>query len=213
MLDLSSAPIPWPREALPEDTYVYAIVIDGVRRYVGQGCGRRCFSHEKVARSPDPGTRERRFYKALRLALHWGQAVDIEILAQALERHEAMAMEHRVIHLLGRCGIEPGGVLFNLQDGTPYEPRSNGEEAQLPLPGLDLHFERPGRENPPNPPNPPVRRPAEAPEQLAFLEGSWLSEMAGIRQGPADEGELTASLRRTLQDPANLHRPAVDPDW
>ena len=79
--------------------YVYAVIVDGVRRYIGKGRGRRSLMHMKEVRSI---TRRRAageivrttiFYNRLAKAWRSGSQIEIEIIVDGLSDREAFDRE------------------------------------------------------------------------------------------------------------------------
>jgi hypothetical protein len=79
--------------------YVYAVLVDGVRRYIGKGRGRRALMHMKEVRSI---TRRRAageivrttiFYNRLAKAWRNGAQIEIEIIVDGLSDREAFDRE------------------------------------------------------------------------------------------------------------------------
>lgn len=99
--------------------YVYAILINGVVRYVGKGTGRRSATHVKSAakinRQRDAGevVRTTRFYNELAKSLRTKQAITVQMLAVGLTDEEAICLEIQTI------ADAPLGQLYNSTDGGP----------------------------------------------------------------------------------------------
>jgi hypothetical protein len=97
--------------------YVYAILVDGVVRYIGKGRGPRAASHvseaERINRRRAAGEKVRtsKFYNGLAAAIRAGRSVVSEIIAGDLTDEAAFARETEEI------ASYPAGQLWNLLPG------------------------------------------------------------------------------------------------
>lgn len=93
--------------------YVYAIVVDGVRRYIGKGSGWRVKQHFAIARrlavvrALGQKVKASYFHNKLSKALKAGSDASHEILFSGLSHEEAFAKE------LAAIAAEPKGQLWN----------------------------------------------------------------------------------------------------
>ena len=93
--------------------YVYAIIVDGVTRYIGKGRGGRIKDHLRIARGLNNG----RAYPALRVhrrlakAIRDGSSVVVKKVLVNLADDEAFELERRAIEYADR------GNLWNVADG------------------------------------------------------------------------------------------------
>lgn len=106
-----------PIQQNPAGAYVYAIVVDGVVRYIGKGVGRRIFRHlsqtkgfvrrkatgETIALSG--------FYKKLLTSWENGAKIEEVFLAEGLSHDDAFALEIKTI------ALAPVGQLWNVLEG------------------------------------------------------------------------------------------------
>jgi hypothetical protein len=86
------------------DAYVYAIVVDGVTRYIGKGSGDRLVYHMTIARrvlrtgsEGNPRGTTRLLYRELAAALARGAQVQLRKIREGLTSHEALSVERDVI--------------------------------------------------------------------------------------------------------------------
>jgi hypothetical protein len=96
--------------------YVYAILVDGVARYIGKGSNKRAYEHVQIAerinrtRAAGGKTKGTRFYNKLAKALRSGAIVSEIILVDGLSDGEAFAIEREKIAAYG-------GQLWNTLEG------------------------------------------------------------------------------------------------
>jgi len=85
--------------AYPIGAYVYAILVDGLCRYIGKGTNGRAWEHEKIARrlnesrSRGEKVKATRFYNRLAKALRDGASVEVRILRDGLTDDAAFLLE------------------------------------------------------------------------------------------------------------------------
>lgn len=103
------------------DAYVYAIIIDGITRYIGKGSGiplKRASEHIRTAkrllkrRAAGEKVWERHLYNRLAKAVESGAKIDLNIIAKALTHDAAFDREMRRLPLclLDSYGIQILGV-------------------------------------------------------------------------------------------------------
>lgn len=98
---------------IPSPFYVYEIVVDGVPRYIGKGCGERFKEHLRTARRISSARRSgqkfrtSRFYNRLVRALDSGSEIEARLIAEGLEEPAALALEIQEI------GKRPKGEIWN----------------------------------------------------------------------------------------------------
>lgn len=104
--------------AKPSGAYVYAIIVDGVVRYVGKGRGSRSLSHvrtvERLAkRKTDraPSGVQRRLYGRLLDAFECGAKLDTAIIADGMSDDAAYQRE------ITEIASAPAGQLWNILEG------------------------------------------------------------------------------------------------
>lgn len=97
-------------QSMSEDrsAYVYAIVVDGVVRYIGKGSGDRLVYHmtiaRRVLRTGSEGNRRgttRRLYIELASAIGLGSRIELTKLREGLSVHEAFAEERALVAKAG----------------------------------------------------------------------------------------------------------------
>lgn len=108
--------------------YVYSVIIAGITRYIGKGCGERAWRHERDAKLGS-----RRAHKQMREAFLAGATFETVIVRSGLDEAVAFDLEMTMIREIGReCAGD--GPLWNLSEGG----------AGCKSDGARLRWKRPG---------------------------------------------------------------------
>lgn len=113
----TTAPVVLHRMDSTANAYVYAIVVDGVVRYIGKGIGRRLFRHRTHAllvtrrRAEGRQVKSSLFYNKLAKALARGDSVEERIVFNGLSESQAYEIEREEI------ASAPKGQLWNVFEG------------------------------------------------------------------------------------------------
>lgn len=117
-----------------DDAYVYAILVDGVVRYIGKGSGaplKRAREHARTARrllrrrAAGQRTWERLFYNRLAKSLENGEEVREVCICDGLSHEEAFARE------IVEITAAPKGQLWNSESGGLGGNRASDETREL----------------------------------------------------------------------------------
>lgn len=117
---------------MANECYVYAILVDGVVRYIGKGRGNRAFQHARVVRSaasriakgerlPTRYFKHRAFYAKLLDALNGGSNITEAIIASSLSDDDAFAVEVSEIQKVN--SVQLWNVLDGGEGATPESQR------------------------------------------------------------------------------------------
>lgn len=117
---------------MANDCYVYAILVDGVVRYIGKGRGNRAFQHARIIRSaasriakgerlPTRYFKHRAFYAKLLDAWNGGSSVTEAIIASSLSDADAFSVEVSEIQKVH--SVQLWNVLEGGEGTTPESQR------------------------------------------------------------------------------------------
>ena len=159
--------------AMTGEAYLYAILVDGVPRYIGKGRGGRLRDHVRIARRASEANTYRmcKVHRGIRAALEAGCSVVAKKLLVNLTDEVALALERSAI----RSALP--GTLWNVKDGGSGADLSEACRQVWKRPGYrDLHRE--------------------------ITRARWNDPEMRERIISAQAKAVTPSLRRTLADQA-----------